>query len=280
MNESLKEHIQQITKLPTVPIIAREILGLVDDSKISVSRLEEIVQKDPSIAAKILSVANSSFFGFKIPTVTVSNAIIRIGFNNVKNIAIGISMMTVLDNGEIENRAFYNKVFEHSAIVGITSRFISESIKLNISEEILFCGLLHDIGFLVLCRYFNDSCDRVLDLFENKESLLAAEKEVLGYSHVDIGAWLGEQWFLPGSVMDAIYYHHDPSAAKNNLTHAAVVHLADHITTTNFKGVTKKDPAYPFHESSLDMLGITINDMKHLEGKISNELSSADKMFG
>ena len=65
MKESLKEDIQQITKLPTVPIIAREILGLVDDSKISVSRLEEIVQKDPPIAAKILSVANSSFFSFK-----------------------------------------------------------------------------------------------------------------------------------------------------------------------------------------------------------------------
>ncbi len=280
MNESLKEHIKQITKLPTVPLIAREILGLVDDSKISVSRLEEIVQKDPSIAAKILSVANSSFFGFKIPTATVSNAIIRIGFNNVKNIAIGISMMTVLDNGEIENRKFYNKVFEHSAIVGIISRFISENIKLSISEEILFCGLLHDIGFLVMCRYFNDSCEKVLTAFDNEESLLETEKKVLGFGHVDIGAWLGEQWHLPGSVMDAILYHHDPSAAKNNPTHAAVVHLADHITTTSFKGVTKKDPAYPFHESTLDLLGITKNDMKHLEGKIGDELSNADKMFG
>jgi HD-like signal output (HDOD) protein len=237
------------------------------------------VQKDPSISAKILSVANSSFFGFKIPTSTVSNAIIRIGFNNVKNIAIGISMMTVLDNGEIANRAFYNRVFEHSAAVGIISRFISENIKLDISEEILFSGLLHDLGFLVLCRYFNDSCEQVLNVFESEESLLSAEQAVLGFGHVDIGAWLAKEWFLPECVLDAVYYHHDPSSAKNNLKHVAIVHLADYITARNFKGVTKKDPAYPFCESCLDMLGITKSDMKHIEGKISSELSNAADIF-
>ena len=279
MNDSLKEDVKQITKLPTVPAIAREILALVDDNKISVSRLEEIVQKDPSIAARILSVANSSFFGFKIPTTTISNAIIRIGFNNVKNIAVGISMMTVLDDGKIENRTFYRRVFDHSATVAIFTRYISESIKLGISEEILFCGLLHDIGLLVLCRYFPDQCLKVLERFENEGSLLSAEKEVLNYGHVDMGRWLAEQWTLPEMVVDTIYYHHDPSSAEKNRQHVAVTHLADYIATRNAKGVTERDPAYPFDPSSLDILGITDNDMKYLEGKIGEELSNAAQII-
>ena len=83
MNDSLRLHVQQITKLPTIPVIAQEILSLVGDYKTSVAELERIVQKDPSISAKLLSVANTVFFGFKIPTTTISNAIVRIGFNNV-----------------------------------------------------------------------------------------------------------------------------------------------------------------------------------------------------
>ncbi len=279
MNDSLMEHVKQITKLPTVPAIAREILALVDDNTISVSRLEEIVQKDPSISARILSVANSSFFGFKIPTTTISNAIIRIGFNNVKNIAVGISMMTVLDDGEVENKTFYKKVFEHSATVAMFTRYISESIKLGISEEILFCGLLHDIGLLVLCRYFPDQLQKVLARFENDGSLLSAEKEVLGFGHVDIGRWLAEQWTLPETVIDTISYHHDPSSAENNLKHVAVTHLADFIATRNKKGVTERDPSYPFYQASLDILGITENDLKYLEGKIDEELSHAAQII-
>lgn len=107
MSGSLEDYVRQITKLPTISVIAREILGLVDNNKVSVERLEGIVEKDPSIAAKILSVATSSFFVFNIPATTISNAIIRIGFNNVKNIALGISLMTVLDDGKNEHRSYY-----------------------------------------------------------------------------------------------------------------------------------------------------------------------------
>ena len=274
MNDSLKEYLQQITKLPTIPVIAREIIGLVDDNKISVNRLEGIVEKDPSISAKILSVANSSFFGFKIPTNTINNAIIRVGFNNVKNIAIGISLMTILDSGKTEHRSYYQRIFKHSAAVGVIARFMSESIKLNISEEILFNGLLHDIGYLVINRYFPEAYANILNTFENKESLFDAEKDVLNFSHNDIGTWLGEQWGLPDTVLDTILYHHNPSDAKNNIKHVAVIHLADYITCKNVIGVTVKDPNYPFDPLSLDVLGINANDLKYMEAKVDTVISS------
>ncbi len=273
MNDSLKAYVEQITKLPTVPAIAREILNLVDDNKISVTRLENIVEKDPSIAAKILSVANSAFFGLKIPVTTINSAIIRIGFNNVKNIALGISLMTVLDDGRAEHKAYYKKVFRHSAVVGVVSRFISESINLNISEEMLLNGLLHDIGYLVLNRYFSDNFMKVINTFEREGSLLEAEKAVLDFTHADIGMWLAGKWELPDIFTDTIHYHHTPSAAKENLKHIAVVHLADYITTGNIFRITEKDPGYPFDRSALDILGITEEDLKDIESKIGDKTS-------
>lgn len=95
--------------------------------------------------------------------------------------------MTVLDDGKNEHRSNYQMIFKHSAAVGVVARFIAKKIKLNISEEILFNGLLHDIGFLVLNRYFPDSFSQILNELENRASLLEAEKAVLNFSHIDIG---------------------------------------------------------------------------------------------
>src|SRR3989304_8807282 len=99
MNESLRAFVKNIRNLPTIPVIAHEVLSLLSDELLSVEKLESIVEKDPAISAKILSVANSALFGFQVSTDALSGAMMRIGFNNVKNIALGISLMTILDDG-------------------------------------------------------------------------------------------------------------------------------------------------------------------------------------
>lgn len=278
MNESFRTHIKQINNLPTIPVIAHEILTLVDDDKLTIARLEKIIEKDPPIAAKILRVANSSFFGTRAPTETIGNAVMRIGFNNVKNIALGISIMTVLDDGEHAHKAYYQRITKHSAYVALVARFLSDKIKLNISEEILVGALLHDLGFLILSRYFFDSYLKALALLETDVSLLKAENRVFGFSHIDAGSWLAEKWNLPDAVMDTALYHHAPSRAKKYPMHAAVTHIADHITNGNIFSVTDKDPCFPFDLSSLDILGLTENDLTHLQAEICNE-NFTDELF-
>lgn len=100
MNESLRSYIKDIKNLPTIPVIAQKILGLLGDKKLSIDSLEDIIEKDPAIAAKILSEANSAFFGFQVRTDFLRNAIMKIGFDNVRNIALGISLMTMRDDGK------------------------------------------------------------------------------------------------------------------------------------------------------------------------------------
>ncbi|MBI5055203.1 MAG: HDOD domain-containing protein [Nitrospirae bacterium] len=276
MEESLKHYIQQIKTLPTIPVIAQQILSLVGDDLVSISKLEKIVENDPAISAKILSVANSAYFASKTPTKTLGNAIFRIGFNNVKNIAVGISLMTVLDDGKRGTDFDYQRIFNHSVSVGFTAGLLSQQLKLEFSQEILINGLLHDIGYLVLNRHFSETYRKVLELIEQGNSMLDAEKTVLDFTHAEIGSWLADEWHLPGTVLDTTLHHHTPSLAKRNRKHVAVIHIADYITTKKIFSPTKKDPAYPFDHSSLDILGISENDLKGIDAGITSDLVSAE----
>ncbi|MBI5409899.1 MAG: HDOD domain-containing protein [Nitrospirae bacterium] len=271
MNESLKLRVRQIEKLPTLPVIAQQILSLVGDDTVSVNKLEKIIENDPAISAKVLSVANSAFFKAVTPAATLGNAIFRIGFNNVKDIALGISVMTVLSDGGRDTEIDYYRVFNHSVSVGFTAGLLAQRLNLDLLEEILMNGILHDIGYLVLNKYFIDSYRKVTELFEKNNSLLEAEKEIFDFTHADIGAWLAEKWNLPDTVLDTTLYHHAPSLAKNNLKHVAVIHIADYLTTKNIFRPTKNDPNYPFDPSSLEALGMSEKDFKEMEAKISVE---------
>jgi putative nucleotidyltransferase with HDIG domain len=279
MNDSLKSYVKKIKKLPTLPVIAQEILNIVGDDLISVGKLEKVIENDPAISAKILSVANSVLFGVKTRTKTLNNAIMRIGFSNVKNIALGISLMTVLEDKKRIKAFDYSRIYNHSVTVGFIAGLLSRELKLDITEEILINGMLHDLGYLIMNRYFTDVYQGVLSSFEEKRSLLEAEKEVLDFTHADIGTWLAKQWNLPGTVLDTTLYHHTPSLAKKNLKRVAITHIADYITTRSILSPIEIDPHYPFDHASLDMLGISESDLEDIEAKISGETLS-DEILG
>ncbi|MBI5664413.1 MAG: HDOD domain-containing protein [Nitrospirae bacterium] len=271
MNESLKLYVQKIKKLPTLPVIAQEILTLVGNDLTSVSRIERVVENDPAISAKILSVANSVFFGVKTQTKTLDNAIMRIGFDNLKSIALGISLMTVLQEGKRGKVFDYNRLYNHSVTVGFTARLFSKKLKLDFSDDIMINGMLHDLGYLIMNKFFPDTYRDVMALFEKERSLLDAEKSVLEFTHADIGHWLAENWKLPNSVLDTTLYHHAPSLADRNLKRVAVIHLADYITTRTMLSPTEKDPNYPFDYASLDILNITEKDVSDFEAGMSGD---------
>jgi putative nucleotidyltransferase with HDIG domain len=276
MNKSLKLYVQKIKKLPTLPVIAQEILSLASNDLTSVGKIEKVVENDPAISAKILSVANSVFFGIKSPTKTLDNAIFRIGFDNLKNIALGISLMTVLQNGKVEKVFDYKRVYNHSVTVGFVARLLARKLKLDFSDEVMMNGMLHDLGYLIMNKFFPEIYRDVLTAFEKGEALLEAEKKVLEFTHADIGHWLAEKWNLPKAVLDTTLYHHTPSLAKRNSKRVAVIHLADFITTRNLLSPTEHYPNYPLDHASFDILNITEKDIRDFEAEISGDEYTGD----
>jgi HD-like signal output (HDOD) protein len=265
MNESLKDLIKNIKNLPTIPVIAQEVLNLLNDEMLSLEKLESIVERDPAISAKVLSVANSAFFGFQVTTNALGSAMMRIGFNIVKNITLAISLMTMLDDGKRGKAFDYKRIFNHSVSVGFTARLLSKNLKLQLGDDPLMIGMLHDLGYLVLNRYFPEKYEEVLIAFEQEKSLLDAERKVLDFTHADIGMWFAEEWKLPDVVQDVNLFHHTPSIAKRNEKQVSLIHIADYLTAKNIISPTEKDPNYSLDPYSLKILGISENDLNNLE---------------
>lgn len=261
MNDSLKLHVEKITKIPTLPAIAQEILSLIDDDLVSLNKLKKVVENDPAISSRLLSIANSAYFGFGQPVKTLDTAIFRVGFDVVKNIAIGIAMMTVFERDRHQTALHYERIFNHSVSVGFISKLLSKRFKLPIADEVLICGLLHDIGLLIMSRYFPEKYQEVLQAIDKDKTLHDTEKEIFDFTHADIGFWLAEKWKLPDTVTDAILYHHVPSVAPNNLRHVAVTHIADYITSQNIIKEIDRIYSLSMEHCSLDMLGISDDDL-------------------
>jgi len=270
MNSSLKLHVEKITKIPTLPAIAQEILALLDDDLVSLNKLKKVVENDPAISSRLLSIANSAYFGFGQPVKTLDTAIFKVGFDVVKNIAIGIAMMTVFEGDRHQTALHYERLFNHSVSVGFVSKLLSRRFKLNIADEVLICGLLHDIGLLILSRYFPEKYQEVLHAIDKDKALHEAEKQVFDFTHADIGFWLAKKWNLPDTVTDSILYHHTPSIAQNNLKHVAVVHIADYVTAQNIIKEIDRTYSQTMEHSSLDMLGISDDDLTDVMTETKN----------
>lgn len=267
MADILKKYVQRIKELPTLPAIAHKILVVTNEPLLSIDDLMDIVEIDPAISAKILSIANSAFFGYPVRTTKLNDAIMRIGVNNVKSIAVGVAVLSFLGDGKKSHD--YTKLFHHSVCVGLTSQFIARNLRLNFADDILIDGLLHDLGYLALYKYFPEIYSEILKSLNNGRPLLEAEKEILSYSHTDVGFWLADQWNLPASVVDAVLFHHAPSISRRNSKRSAIIHIADYISAQKMMfSPVENAPDYPLDHNAFDILSISDNDLTYMEESI------------
>jgi len=231
MDDSLRLFVQRIRKIPTLSVIAQEVLNLTSNDSVSIAKLEGVIEHDPPIASRILSVSNSAFFGTQAPNTTVSNAIVRIGFDNVRNIAFGVALLTMFSDGEPRRPIETKRIIKHSLAVGIIAKVLAGHFGFCDRDEVFVCGMLHDLGILVMNSHFGDRYSRVVDELRAEKSLLAAERKVLGFTHPEIGMWLADTWNLPEDVSESIRFHHEPFLSGSR--QIALVHLADHISFKN-----------------------------------------------
>lgn len=267
MENSFKSRLQKIEKLPTLPDIAQRVLSLTNNPLVSIDELKSILERDPAISSKILSVANSAFYGFpSTSNFMLHDAIMRIGTDTVKNIAVGISVLTLF--GSSKTSSEYKRLFNHSVTVGLTVQLLNKKLRAGITGDILIDGLLHNLGYLILNSYFPETYQEITDLLEDNVPLLDAEKKILNCTHADIGYWLAEQWKLPDCILDTNLYHHTPSLAKRNMKRVAIIHIADYCVSRHIISPLGNEVNSPLDHAALDILGITDTELQDVEESI------------
>jgi putative nucleotidyltransferase with HDIG domain len=227
--KSYDKIIREIKNLPTIPSIIFEVSKLLDDPMTNASELAELISKDQGMVAKVLAVANSPLYGLPKKISTIEFAIVILGFENIKNIILALSMLGAFKGkGKNWNR---QKYWHHCLATASIAKKLAEDLGYHKSGEAFTSGLLHDLGISVIQLYFNNEFNEILKLVNiDQFSYLEAENEILNLTHQEIGNFLAEKWNLPKPLSDSILFHHNPGQSSENKFLVSIIHLADYLT--------------------------------------------------
>lgn len=233
--DALKKIVSQLGTLPSLPEVYEKLRRAMTNPEISIAEVAEIIEEDMAMSAKVLQLVNSAFFGLFQKVESPARAVNLLGLDTVKNLVLGVGAFS-------EIKAFsklfsIKKLWSHSMTVGTLAKKIAlvESDDKELIDNCFIGGLLHDIGKLVLLAQMVDRYEQaVLLAGEKKICLRTAEKEIFDTVHGDIGAYLMGLWGMPGSVVEAIGFHHRlDNYPSNEFSPAVAVHAANAIYYEN-----------------------------------------------
>lgn len=207
------ELLKMVEKMPAFPRSVKRVIELSSDINCSNKELVSVIEHDPVMTLKILNLVNSAYFGLSNEITSIKYAVVYIGLNTIKNLAISIASIEMLP-GYNDAGLDTEKFLYHTISTATVSRLLAKHTGIaekNVSDYFVG-GLLHDFGKIVFALFMPDEYKKVLYL-EKKYSRLTvdAEKEIIGVDHTKVGMLLGNKWQLPTRLIEGIKFHHSPT---------------------------------------------------------------------
>lgn len=213
MKEPLLERVLRSQRLPSLPAVALEVIDLVQRPDVNLNDIAEVIQNDPALSSKILKTVNSSFYGQSKAVSSISHALVVLGLNSVKTLALGFTLVTNLK--QVGDDGFDHVHFWTRSIFSATAtKALAKQINLVQQEEAFLGGLLQDIGMLALYEVVGQPYGEILKAAaDDNNSLVAIEQKTFQVDHTQIGAALAESWRLPPLLVAPIRFHESPDQA-------------------------------------------------------------------
>lgn len=228
--EPIGSQIEKIdSKLPETPTIISELNQVIADPLATSNDVAQVVNRSPSLAATLLKIVNSAYYSFPSRIDRISRAVTIIGTKEISSLALGISVMQAFN--DIPKQIINMQTFiSHSLACGIIARILAALNNIAQTEQLFVSGLLHDIGKLIVYKYYPEHASACFHLASSSSiCIFQTEKQIIGMNHPQMAKHLLKKWKLPTNLNDNIVYHHDPSRAPNPES-AGIVHLADIIS--------------------------------------------------
>ncbi|MCB0742683.1 MAG: HDOD domain-containing protein [Ignavibacteriales bacterium] len=251
--------LSNVYNLPAMSATMLEVSKLLDDPSTNTAALSRMIGKDQGLSTKILSIANSPLYGLSRKVSTIDFAILIIGYQDIKNIVVALTMVDSFRN-KSDKYLDQKEFWMHSMLTGTACKRVAEDLGFRIGSEAFVAGLLHDLGMPVMHKFFRNEFEAIVDDFNNNTPLLEAEINHLGLSHQEIGNFLANKWQLPEHLSNSIMFHHKPSSNPEKDVLTSIVHLADYMTQKLEIGNFYLDNNYELDQSVLGTLGISSED--------------------
>jgi len=259
--------IQNLGELPLLPQVATRVMRISEASSTSSEELQNLIRTDQALTAKVLKVANSAIFGMRREVVTLTQAMLTLGFLTARSVVVASSVKTLFSRGTVG--AQERTLWEHALVTAIAGSAFSKAMRFPETEEVFMAGLMHDIGKTLLALKFPEPYGALLDSVERQEGDgLTLELDTFGFDHAVVGEALFRFWNMAKSTQAAARWHHDPSqAAPEHRQLVALVALGNQVALDLEIGIGMPDSLTGATWEALDIL--RLDDASYQEYRAS-----------
>ncbi|ADK85299.1 metal dependent phosphohydrolase [Desulfarculus baarsii DSM 2075] len=250
------KYIKGLRYVPSLPTVLAKIMALLDDEKTSVADLEAVIVRDQALTSKVLSIANSAYWGLRHEVVSIERATVLLGFEEISNICLGAGLIGFLHPSIFRNREGAEQLWLHTLAVAEAAQAISREMAFIEAGSAFTAGLLHDLGKAVLAAFHPGDVEDVLRLMQREKLSFRQAEMANECDHAAIGGELAQHWGIPASLGQVMAMHHEPPPDAQLEPLVAAVHAADYLVRDMGIG-DSGNPDKPTVEARvLDWLGL------------------------
>jgi putative nucleotidyltransferase with HDIG domain len=276
---SIADFKDKLQDLPTLPAVAQQLNRESERDTFTAHSLAELISKDPPLAAKVLKLSNSAYYGLAKQVTTIDRAVTLLGISTIRNLALSISIFKLISRCKSAGLDIKG-LWHHCLGVAVAAKILAAVRYPGQAEEAFLNGILHDIGAFAIIVLFPDQVTKVLELMiGSKLPQGEAEKKVLGFSHMEAGAIMAESWNFPEKHFRGIRFHHnpfvpsiDPADPDNRLLFA--VYTANQMAKVMSLGTSFDAQATGIKPAAWEVLGISSGSLLILRNQIKNDFAN------
>ncbi|MBA3917613.1 MAG: hypothetical protein C0516_03390 [Gemmatimonas sp.] len=271
MDRVIRLTLERVASVATLPDVAMRVMRIADDPSATEDDLQEVLESDPALAARVLRVVNSAFYRRQREVSSPRGAIKLLGVSAIRNIALAASLHRLYRGRRAIAGFDPAELWAHCVAVGTAARELARRVPAVVPEEAMVAGLLHDIGLILALQAWTPEFTQVVAqaTLINSASFAQLERTHVGATHEELGGALCDQWHFPVALVNACRFHHDfralPAEAQ---AMPALVHLADRMAARMGAGFCRSVDGDGLEYEACAVLGLTDEDLKAVEAEL------------
>ncbi len=274
--------VNEIAHIATLPEITLRIVDLVENPTSTARDLQVLISNDPALSARVLKVVNSAFYALPGQIGSINRAIVLLGLNAVKNIAIAASLAKLFRGGKLCPGFAARDLWEHSIGVACASRMLSQRARLGLDDEAFLAGLIHDMGIMVEMQARRGKLIQVIERLDTQpdKTFRQAEMDVFKVTHEQFGQALCDKWSFPAFLGHAAGQHHRPRSASGDArTLVSLVHVADVLAARAQIGFTRTVDGDRCDQAATQTLKLTDAQLDDVQSQLHAAVDVADSLL-